>query len=147
MTEETYQKVELIPEAVKQFFLDSVSEKEQTIAEIALLNIDITSQSLLKHHLEFELDRLNTQDSEDFAQEEGRLAIIYANCNSFGLLKKDFIKAKKQLRELNTNTAEQVILHIENNTDIILQEMILKKTLEMANSHPLRPRTGKNHIH
>ncbi len=140
MQKENREFVELLPKVVKEYFLDSIDERLHEYANQHLHAIEVAANELLGHHLDFEMDRIDAQMSNNPVKEEERLSIIYAYHHDFGLAKKSFKDAEKELLKLNPKTAQQVVLHIA--------EMVNKKHIEIkATNSFMSSISVPKHIH
>ena len=140
----------LISDVLREFFMNYTPNGLESLAQQRLHNLDVAGQRVMQYHLDFELETVDIDmDSDRPEEEKARLAQFYARNPLFAKAREDFHLASSALSAINGKAAFQIISHIQETINNVVDTMRSKKQIEAMQRNPFAPPSpnGKTQIH
>ncbi|TVQ84564.1 MAG: hypothetical protein EA357_02790 [Micavibrio sp.] len=140
----------LISDPLKEYFLNYVPDGATTLAQQRLHELDVAAQNVMRYHLDYALESVDIDMDSDMPEEEkNRLAQFYARNPLFAKAREDYQTACLSLTALNKGAAIQVIGHVQDAINDVVETMQHRKHHDALRSHPFAPpsHSGKTPIH
>ena len=140
----------LISDVLREFFMNYTPDGMEMLAQQRLHDLDLAGQRVMQHHLDFELETVDIDmDSDRPEEEKARLAQFYARNPLFAKAREDFQTASSALSAINGKAAFQIISHVQDTINNVVDTMRSKKQIEAMQRNPFLPPSpnGKTRIH
>lgn len=140
----------LISDVLREYFMNYTPDGMEILAQQRLHDLDTAGQRVMQYHLDFELETVDIDmDSDRPEEEKARLAQFYARNPLFAKAREDFQSASSALSAINGKAAFQVIGHVQETINNVVDTMRSKKQIEAMHRNPFLPPSpnGKTRIH
>lgn len=140
----------LISDVLHEFFMNYTPGGMEMLAQQRLHDLDTAGQRVMQYHLDFELETVDIDMDSDMPEEEkARLAQFYARNPLFAKAREEFQTASSALSAINGKAAFQIIGHIQETINNVVDTMRSKKQNEAMQRNPFMPPSpnGKTRLH